>query len=46
MSTLNSEMVKMKLNTSEQVHIEDRILVVERLSQKIANSGYKLDQIK
>ena len=46
MASLNSEVVRRMLHISEELPLEERILVVDRMSQKLANSGYKLTQIR
>ena len=45
MATLNQELVRRMLNTSEDLAIEERILVVDNYCQKLANSGYRKEQI-
>ena len=46
MATLNSEVVRRMLHTSELLPIEERIMVLDDMSQKLANSGFKLAQTR
>jgi hypothetical protein len=46
MSSLNTEVVRRMQNTSELLPIEDRVAVVDNFCQKLANSGYRLHQIR
>ena len=45
MATLNQELVRRMMNTSEDLVMEERIIVVDRYCQKLANSGYRKGQI-
>ena len=45
MATLNQELVRRMMNTSEDLELEERILVVDNYCQKLANSGYRKPQI-
>ena len=45
MATLNQELVRRMMNTSEDLGMDERVLVVEDYCQKLANSGYKKPQI-
>ena len=44
MATLNQELVRRMMNTSEDLVIEERIIVVDNYCQKLSNSGYKKGQ--
>ena len=46
MSSLNQEVVRRMLHVSERLDIEERVIVLDRMSQKLANSGFKLAQIR
>ena len=46
MSSLNGEVVRRMTNTSEMLPLEDRIRVLDTFSQKLANSGYRVPQIR
>jgi hypothetical protein len=46
MATLNSETVRRMQNTSEQLPMSERLEVLENLTQKLANSGYRLAQTR
>ena len=46
MATLNSEVVRRMLHTSELLPIEKRIVVLDDVSQKLANSGFQLVQTR
>ena len=46
MSTLNQEMTRRMMNTSELVPMEQRLKVVDEYGQKLTNSGYGLDQVR
>jgi hypothetical protein len=44
MSSLNAEVVRRMLNTSELLPMGDRVAALDNICQKMANSGYKLEQ--
>ena len=46
MATLNQELVRRMLNTSEDLDMKERVVVVDRYCQKLADSGYLGDQMK
>ena len=46
MSTLNQEMTRRMMNTSEMVPMEQRITVVDDYGQRLTDSGYGIDQIR
>ena len=46
MSTLNQEMTRRMMNTSEMVPMEQRVTVVDDYGQKLTDSGYGIDQIR
>ena len=43
-STLNQELIRRRINTSELVAMDKRIEIVDKYAQKLINSGFKLDQ--
>ena len=46
MATLNQELVRRMLNTSKDLDMEERMMVVDKYCQKLADSGYLGDQMK
>ena len=46
MATLNSEVVRRMQNVSELLPMSERVEVLDKLSQKLSNSGYKLDKVR
>ena len=46
MATLNQELVRRMLNTSEDLEMHERIVVTDKYCQKLTDSGYDIDQIK
>ena len=46
MITLNQEMTRRMMNTSEIVSLEQRLAVVDGYGQKLTDSGYSIDQIR
>ena len=46
MATLNSEVVRRMLHTSELLPIEERIVVLDDVTQKLSNSGFQLAQTR
>ena len=40
MATLNQELVRRMLNTSEDLDMEERVVLVDNYCQKLADSGY------
>ena len=46
MSTLNQEMYRRMTNTSELVHLQERLSIVDKYGQKLTNSGYGITQIR
>ena len=42
MATVNSEIVRRMLNVSEDLPVKERIEVLDRVAQKMSNSGYNL----
>ena len=46
MATLNQELVRRMLNTSEDLGMEERVIVVDKYCQKLTDSGYLRDQVK
>ena len=46
MATLNQELVRRMLNTSEDLDMKERVVVVDEYCQKLADSGYQGDQMK
>ena len=45
-ATLNQELIRRMVNTSEMVEIENRIEIVDRYAQKLINSEYSLEQTR
>ena len=45
-STLNQELIRRMINTSELVDIEKRIEIVDSYAQKLINSEYSLEQTR
>ena len=43
MDTLNQELVRRMMNTSEDLDMEERVVVVDNYCQKLADSGYQHD---
>jgi hypothetical protein len=46
MSTLNQEMTRRMMNTSEMVPLAKRLEIVDGYGQKLTDSGYGIDQIR
>ena len=46
MATLNQELVRRMLNTSEDLGMEERVIVVDKYCQKLTDSGYLREQVK
>ena len=46
MKTLSNDLIRRLLNTSERLGLEKRIKVVDNYSQKLLNSGFKLEQVR
>ena len=46
MATLNAEVVRRMLNVSEELPIEERVQVLDRVAQKLTNSGYNKNEIR
>ena len=46
MKTLSNDLIRRLLKTSERLGLEDRIKVVDKYSQKLLNSGCKLEQVR
>ena len=46
MATLNQELVRRLLNTSEELNMGERVVVVDTYCQKLTDSGYQHDQVK
>ena len=46
MKTLSNDLIRRLLNTSERLGLEDRIKVVDKYSQKLLNSGFKIEQVR
>ena len=46
MATINSEIVRRMMNVSEELPNEERIVVLDKVAQKLCNSGYKLEEIR
>ena len=44
--TLSNDLTRRLLNTSERLDFEKRILVVDQFSQKLFNSGFRLEQVR
>ena len=43
---LSNDLIRRLLNTSERLGLEDRIKVVDKYSQKLLNSGFKIEQVR
>ena len=46
MASLNAEVIRRMQNTSEILPDAERVVVIDNFSQKLANSGYPLEQIR
>ena len=46
MSTLTSEVMRRMFHVSEDLPMEERTVVLDRLCQKLSNSGYDLDMTR
>ena len=46
MATLNQELVRRMLNTSKDLGMDERVIVVNKYCQKLIDSGYLRDQVK
>ena len=46
MSTVNSEILRRMMNVSEDLPMQERIVVLDRVAQKLCNSGYNLGEIR
>ena len=45
-ASLNQEMIRRMIKTSEDLEIGERVNVVDEYAQKLINSGFKLDQTR
>ena len=45
-ATLNQEMIRRMVNTSEMVDMEKRIDIIDKYAQKLINSEYSLEQTR
>ena len=45
-TTLNQEVIRRMLNTSEELDISERLKVVDNYAMKVVNSGYGLKQTR
>jgi hypothetical protein len=46
MATLNQEMVRRMVNTSEMVEMDTRIQIIDEYCQKLCDSGYEREQMR
>ena len=46
MATINSEILRRMLDVSELLPIQERIIVLDKVPQKLCNSGYSLPEIR
>ena len=46
MQTLSNDLTRLLLNTSESLGMGERVKVVDKYSQKMFNSGFKLEQVR
>ena len=45
-TTLNQEVIRRMMNTSEELSINERLKVVDEYARKVVNSGYGLKQTR
>ena len=45
-ASLNQEMIRRMINTSEDLEVSERVVVVDEYAQKLINSGFKLEQTR